>query len=129
MAEERRRDPLGRPLPHDAPSTADGPPVPEISTASDADVWALALDHIERGLPFHAHELFEQRWRTCPPDERDAWQALAQWGAALTHEARGNAVGARRLADRALQTLDAAAVEPAAIDAGLVRASCRRLSG
>ncbi len=63
-------------------------------------------------MPFHAHEVFEQRWRTCPADERAAWRAAAQWGAAETHAARGNAVGAARLAERALETLASARVDP-----------------
>lgn len=54
-----------------------------------------------QGLPFHAHEVFEQRWKCCPDAERDCWQALAQWGAAITQRDRGNRVGQQRLAERA----------------------------
>ena len=63
------------------------------------------MNFLERGLPFHAHEVFEQRWKSCPEGERDAWQALAQWGAALTHQARGNETGQRRIASRARDRL------------------------
>lgn len=63
------------------------------------------MAYLEQKLPFHAHEVFEQRWKSCPPDERDAWQALAQWGAALTQQARGNVIGQERLAMRARDRL------------------------
>ncbi len=51
------------------------------------------------------HEVFEQRWRCCPEQERALWQALAQWGAAITHAARGNARGANQVGSRALAGL------------------------
>jgi hypothetical protein len=103
---ERPRDRLGRPLPHDVDPALAGPAVPDVTDLTDPEVFELALGYLGRGLPFHAHEVFEQRWRTCPPDDRAAWRAAAQWGAALTHAARGNDVGAARLARRSLETLD-----------------------
>jgi uncharacterized protein len=124
MNGERPRDRLGRPLPADADPALVAEPVPGIGGLSDTEVWALALRFIDDGMPFHAHEVFEERWRTATPDERAAWRALAQWGAALTHAARGNDVGARRLAERALDTLSAAPRIPIAIDAEIVRRSC-----
>ena len=123
----RRRDRLGRPLAHDAPAGAAGPPVPDVRGASDDQAWLTAIGLLEADLPFHAHEVFEQRWRDCAPEDRQAWRALAQWAAALTHAARGNREGARRLADRALRTLEAVPPQvpvPAGIDLDLVRASC-----
>ena len=105
------------------------PTVPSIADLDDPSVWRLALDLLDRGLPFHAHEVFEERWRTAPAADRQAWRALAQWGAALTHDARGNDIGAARLAQRAMETLDSATAIPACIDAPAVRASCRALVG
>lgn len=81
--------------------------MPDISVLTDADVLTLALTLVDDGLPFHAHEVCEDRWRACAPDDRGLWRALAQWGAAQTHAARGNPEGARRLAERALDGLTA----------------------
>ena len=47
--------------------------------------------YLDRGMPFHAHETFELRWRVAPDADRAAWRALAQWGAALTHAAQEDA--------------------------------------
>jgi hypothetical protein len=127
MTEERPRDRLGRPLPVGAET--DAPPVPSIDGLSDAEVWRLAASLMDEGLPFHAHEVCESRWRESAAHERDLWRALAQWGAARTHEARGNSVGAQRVAARALATLDGADSVPAGVDVAAVRADCRRLAG
>lgn len=66
-----------------------------------------ALDYLARGLPFHAHEVLEMRWRCCPADERPLWQGLAQAAAGATHAARGNAVGAERLVTRGGASIEA----------------------
>lgn len=107
MTGERPRDRLGRPLPRGSAPDPSVPPVPDIAGLTDEDVLALALSLVDDGLPFHAHEVCEERWRTCGADHRGLWRALAQWGAAETHEARGNDEGARRLAARALDGLAA----------------------
>jgi uncharacterized protein len=125
---ERPRDGLGRPLPRDSDPALAGPTVPDVTDLPDPEVWELALGFLDRGLPFHAHEVFEQRWRTCPPDDRAAWRAAAQWGAALTHAARGNDVGAARLARRSLETLDEASSLPAGFDAQRLTSSCHGLA-
>lgn len=125
---ERPRDGLGRPLPWDADPLLTAPAVPDVRSLSDSAVWVVALDLLERGMPFHAHEVFEQRWRTCPEGERAAWRAAAQWGAAETHAARGNAVGAARLATRARETLASAASIPAGFDVGRLTDSCAALA-
>lgn len=119
------RDRLGRPLPWGTPD--EEPPVPDDVARSDEAAWAATDDYLARGLPFHAHEACELRWRAAPEATGTAWRALAQWGAALTHEARGNAVGARRLAARALDTLDAAVAVPTCVDERRVRTSCAEL--
>lgn len=64
-----------------------------------------ACSYLAAGLPFHAHEVLEQRWRCCPDHERELWRALAQAAAALTHAARGNDIGAHRLHERAVMTV------------------------
>lgn len=99
ISSERPRDRLGRPLSIGDPRAFPG--VPEYAEISASQTWAVALEYLDAGLPFHAHEVFEQRWKSCPGTERDAWQALAQWGAALTQQARGNTIGQRRIAARA----------------------------
>ncbi|MBI1352219.1 MAG: DUF309 domain-containing protein [Actinomycetales bacterium] len=126
MTPERNRDHLGRPLPVGEPSTA--PPVPGIEGLSDREFWGLGVRLLADGLPFHAHEVFEERWRSCPAEHRVAWRALAQWAAAITHDERGNGVGAQRLAVRALATLDAADTLPDGVNWGLVRSDCARRS-
>ncbi len=125
MTPERSRDALGRPLPDDADPSLVVPGIPDVSELSDDLVWLLALDYLQRGLPFHAHEVFEMRWRTAPSADRDAWRALAQWGAALTHSARGNEAGAAALASRTLVTLSDAHEIPGCVDVARVEGSCR----
>jgi hypothetical protein len=124
----RPRDALGRPLGPTADPSLAVPAVPLLEPLSDDDAWALAMAYLAANRPFHAHEVFEMRWRQAPAAERAAWRALAQWGAALTHAARGNAVGARRLAERALETLDLADHRPACIDVVLVTSSCQEIA-
>jgi uncharacterized protein len=94
---ERPRDRLGRPLPWHATGF---PGVEQRSGISGADAVKEARDYLEHGLPFHAHEVLEMRWRCCPPSERDLWRGLAQAAAGVTHLARGNEVGAKRLIER-----------------------------
>lgn len=125
---ERPRDGLGRPLPWDSDPALAAPPVPDTTGLADEEVWQLALGFLDRGMPFHAHEVFEQRWRSCPAEDRLAWRAAAQWGAAQTHAARGNAVGAARLAVRAIETSDSAPSIPTGIDAGRLRRACELLA-
>ena len=76
------------------------PGVEQRESISSADAVAEARDFLERGLPFHAHEVLEMRWRCCPGEERPLWQGLAQAAAGVTHAARGNPVGAERLIAR-----------------------------
>ena len=125
---ERPRDALGRPLPWDVDPARIAPPVPEIDGLTGGEVWQLGVGFLERGMPFHAHEVFEQRWRTCPAGERTAWRSAAQWGAAQTHAARGNAGGAARLAERAMETLGAAGPVPEGFDAEYLTGACTALA-
>jgi predicted metal-dependent hydrolase len=55
---------------------------------------------VDAGRPFAAHEVLEARWKAGPDEERNLWQGLAQICVALTHDARGNSVGALRLFER-----------------------------
>ena len=115
---ERPRDRLGRPLPRDATGY---PTVPIRADISAEDAIAEARAYLDEGLPFHAHEVLEMRWRCCPPDERDLWRTLAQAAAGVTHEARGNPVGAQRLHARASAALAAyAGPLPAGLDPLLI---------
>ena len=93
----RPRDALGRPLAYDA---AGVPPISE-DPLPPAETLAYARSLLDEGRPFAAHEALEVRWKSCPPQERELWQGLAQVCVALTHAERGNAVGAQRLLERA----------------------------
>ena len=99
------------------------PGIPDRTEISSEEAWTQALGYLQADRPFHAHESFEQRWRCCPSEERPAWQALAQWGAALTQLARGNPAGAKANAQKSLANLDAAPVIPMPVDSRVVRAS------
>ena len=126
---DRPRDWLGRPVPADDDGVF--PSVPERDFVTSEDAWSEGMDYLVRDLPFHVHEVFEQRWRCAPEPERSTWQALAQWGAALTHHARGNAIGQRRIAGRA-QTLFKSAADdgqiPSVVDMDVVRRSLAQLA-
>ena len=95
---QRPRDQLGRPLPPGA--TAIGPAIP-VGIADAKTAIEIAQELLEAGLPFHAHEVFEEQWRVTNGPSRDIWRALAQFAAGLTHAARGNSIGANRLRERA----------------------------
>ncbi len=124
---DRPRDRYGRPLPIDADAQFIVPGVPERAFISSDQAWAEASDYLAQDMPFHAHEVFEQRWRCAPDEERACWKALAQWGAALTHVARGNHRGAQRVATRALAGLQGAQIIPDVVDVVTVAESCRAL--
>lgn len=72
-----------------------------------AETIAEATRLLDAGRPFAAHEVFEARWKTAPPSERDLWQGLAQLCVAITHAHRGNHTGAQRLLDRGSARLGA----------------------
>jgi len=120
------RDRLGRPLRGDTGEAF--PQVPEQPEISDFEAWKQAMEYLNQDLPFHVHEVCEQRWRCAPNESKGAWRALAQWGAALTHAARGNQAGARALGQRASENLAHAKNIPATIDLDLVRMSLAQLS-
>ncbi len=92
----RPRDALGRPLPY---GEAGVEPVPE-EALPPLETLDVARRLVRDGRPFSAHEVLEARWKAAPDTERDLWQGLAQICVGLTHAARGNHEGARRLLDR-----------------------------
>lgn len=97
----RPRDALGRPLAYGEPGVE---PVSEVPLPPQ-ETLAYARELLDAGRPFAAHEALEVRWKSCPEAERELWQGLAQLCVGLTHHARGNAVGASRLVDRAAEHL------------------------
>lgn len=114
----RARDGLGRPLPR---GSRGADPLPDPLPTEAAAAVALAQDLLDRGLPFQAHEVLEEMWRACPPDQRAAWQGLAQLAVAITHDRRGNPRGARLLLAKAVGHLTAAdAALPEVVDAAAV---------
>jgi hypothetical protein len=93
----RPRDALGRPLPYGDTGVE---PVSE-EPLPPAETLELAWSLLSEGRPFAAHEILEVRWKSCPVEERELWQGLAQLCVGLTHRARGNPVGATSLVERA----------------------------
>ncbi len=93
----RARDALGRPIPVDDPRAVEPvneepqPPEPTLREAQEL---------LDAGRAFSAHEILEARWKSCPPEERELWQGLAQLCVGVTHAQRGNMVGAARLLRR-----------------------------
>ncbi|MER5641078.1 DUF309 domain-containing protein [Kitasatospora sp. NPDC002227] len=98
----RPRDGLGRPLPY---GSSGAPRQPEGVLRSAAQTLAEAQQLLDAGMPFHAHEVLEDRWKNSPEEERALWRALAQYAVGLTHAARGNTKGAAALLARAAQGL------------------------
>ncbi|MBC7271355.1 MAG: DUF309 domain-containing protein [Streptomyces sp.] len=106
----RPRDGLGRPLPYGAEGVARQP---EGVVRDPAETVAEAQALLDAGRPFHAHEVFEDAWKSGPETERGLWRGLAQLAVGLTHAARGNVTGGARLLRRG-----AGAVEEWAADSG-----------
>ncbi|MFD8016034.1 DUF309 domain-containing protein [Streptomyces sp. NPDC058955] len=93
----RPRDGLGRPLPY---GVAGVERQPEGVVRGPAETVREAQRLLDAGMPFHAHEVFEDAWKSGPEGERELWQGLAQLAVGLTHAARGNATGGARLLRR-----------------------------
>jgi predicted metal-dependent hydrolase len=55
---------------------------------------------LDEGMPFHAHEVFEDAWKTGPSEEEGLWRGMAQLAVGVTHAARGNLTGAASLLRR-----------------------------
>ncbi|MFD5817542.1 DUF309 domain-containing protein [Streptomyces sp. NPDC127038] len=93
----RPRDGLGRPLPY---GTDGVERQPEGLLRAPGETVAEAQALLDAGRPFHAHEVFEDAWKSGPEDERGLWRGLAQLAVGLTHAARGNVTGGARLLRR-----------------------------
>ncbi|OON81888.1 DUF309 domain-containing protein [Streptomyces tsukubensis] len=100
----RPRDGLGRPLPYGAQGVERQP---EGVVRAPGDTVAEAQALLDAGKPFHAHEVFEDAWKSGPDAERGLWRSLAQLAVGLTHAARGNIKGGSRLLLRGAAGLDA----------------------
>ncbi|MEU6810154.1 DUF309 domain-containing protein [Streptomyces sp. NPDC046831] len=99
----RPRDGLGRPLPYGA----DGVPrQPEGVVRTPDQTVAEAQALLDEGKPFHAHEVFEDAWKSGPEAERALWRGLAQLAVGLTHAARGNVAGGARLLRRGADAVE-----------------------
>lgn len=120
----RPRDGLGRPLPHGAAGVERQP---EGVTRTPQQTVDDAQRLLDEGKPFHAHEVFEDAWKSTPDDtEKALWKGLAQLAVGLTHAARGNTVGGARLLRRGSDNIEPYATDPPhglAIDALLAWAA------
>lgn len=115
----RPRDGLGRPLPYGAAGVERQP---EGVVRTPAETLAEAQRLLDEGKPFHAHEVFEDAWKTSDGPERELWKGLAQVAVGVTHAARGNEKGAASLLSRGADAIEPfAAAPPFGIDvAGVV---------
>lgn len=98
----RPRDELGRPLP---PGSAGVERIPEDLDLTPEESLTWAQDLLDQGLAFHAHEVLEGAWKSCPAEERTLWQGLAQLAVGITHVQRGNLKGALTLLERATERI------------------------
>ncbi|MFE2456614.1 DUF309 domain-containing protein [Streptomyces sp. NPDC059402] len=128
----RPRDGLGRPLPYGA----DGVPrQPEGVVRAPDETVAEAQRLLDDGKPFHAHEVFEDAWKSGPGEERELWRGMAQLAVGLTHAARGNVTGGARLLRRGAGAVtawvasEAGRERPYGMDLGSVAAWARELAG
>ncbi|MFE1251304.1 DUF309 domain-containing protein [Streptomyces sp. NPDC058735] len=126
----RPRDGLGRPLPYGE----DGVPrQPEGVVRSPRETVADAQRLLDEGRPFHAHEVFEDAWKSGPEEERELWRGLAQLAVGLTHAARGNLTGGARLLRRGAGATEvwvsvSGQPQPHGIDVGAMAAWARELA-
>ncbi|MFG3281708.1 DUF309 domain-containing protein [Streptomyces sp. NPDC048111] len=98
----RPRDGLGRPLPYGAEGVARQP---EGVQRVPAETLREAQRLLDAGMPFHAHEVFEDAWKAGPAQEEPLWRGLAQLAVGLTHAARGNSRGGASLLERGTGSL------------------------
>ncbi|MFG2669365.1 DUF309 domain-containing protein [Streptomyces sp. NPDC048445] len=98
----RPRDGLGRPLPYGSPGVERQP---EGVVRSPQETVREAQRLLDAGMPFHAHEVLEDAWKSGPVAERELWRGLAQLAVGLTHAARGNVTGGARLLRRGAAAL------------------------
>ncbi|MER5631792.1 DUF309 domain-containing protein [Streptomyces nitrosporeus] len=122
----RPRDGLGRPLPYGSEGVARQP---EGVVRSPDETVREAQRLLDAGMPFHAHEVFEDAWKSGPEAERELWRGLAQLAVGLTHAARGNTRGGARLLRRGASSVERfAGADPYGIRAGLLAEWARGLA-
>ncbi|HWU12123.1 MAG TPA: DUF309 domain-containing protein [Streptomyces sp.] len=123
----RPRDGLGRPLPYGSSGVERQP---EGVVRSPGETVREAQRLLDAGMPFHAHEVFEDAWKSAPDAERELWRGLAQMAVGLTHAARGNAAGGARLLRRGAAAVEEfGAPDPHGIDADGLIGWARELAG
>ncbi|MEU9340040.1 DUF309 domain-containing protein [Streptomyces sp. NPDC048278] len=127
----RPRDGLGRPLPY-GETGVERQPEGVVRTPQETVAEAQAL--LDAGKPFHAHEVFEDAWKSGPEAERTLWRGLAQLAVGLTHAARGNVTGGARLLRRGAGAVEEWAdggggLRPHGIDVGGLARWARELAG
>ncbi|MGH8861065.1 MAG: DUF309 domain-containing protein [Jatrophihabitantaceae bacterium] len=105
----RPRDGLGRPLTHGSPGV---PRQPEGVVRRPEQTLIEAQRLLDNGRPFHAHEVFEDAWKSAQGGDAELWKALAQLAVAITHQLRGNHAGAARLLQRAAEGLQPFVADP-----------------
>ena len=98
----RSRDALGRPLPRGA---AGVPRQPDGQPRTPEQAIREAQRFLDEGMPFHAHEVFEDVWKSATAQERDLWRGLAQLAVGLTHARRSNPRGADALLRRGAESI------------------------
>lgn len=79
--------------------------LPEGVVRRPAETVAEAQRLLDAGMPFHAHEVFEDAWKSGPEEAAPLWRGLAQLAVGLTHAARGNTIGGARLLRRGADAL------------------------
>ncbi|WP_258396752.1 DUF309 domain-containing protein [Streptomyces sp. Amel2xB2] len=99
----RPRDGLGRPLPY-GQEGVERQPEGVVRTPDESLDEAQQL--LDDGMPFHAHEVLEDAWKTAPEAEAPLWKGLAQLAVGITHLARGNTTGGARLLLRGTANID-----------------------
>lgn len=105
----RPRDGLGRPLPYGLPGVARQP---EGVVRTPQETIEEAQRLLNEGKPFHAHEVFEDAWKSATGPERALWKGLAQLAVGVTHAARGNEKGALALLRRGAEAIEPYAAAP-----------------
>lgn len=122
----RPRDGLGRPLPY---GTKGVERQPEGVSRTPEETLREAQRLLDDGKPFHAHEVFEDAWKSGPDTERALWRGLAQLAVGVTHAARGNPTGAAALLRRGADNIEPYADDsPHGIDIAGLRDWARALA-
>ena len=93
----RPRDEYGRPLPYGSDNVERQP---EGVVRTPQETINQAQELLDSQKPFHAHEVFEDAWKSAAGPDRELWKGMAQLAVGLTHLGRGNLRGAQTLLQR-----------------------------